>query len=72
MGRLVLDELNTHHALIRALGIGCDPVIVKGEKEQFLDWLSWGVESGAVNFPEEMGSIHWASMNLQDLFLPAQ
>ncbi len=64
-------ELNTHRALIPALGIGCDPVIVKGEKEQFLDWLSWGVESDAVNFPAEAGSIRWPSLNLQDLFLPA-
>ena len=67
-----LDELNTHHALISALGIGCDPVIVKGEKEQFLDWLSWAVESGAVNFPAETGSIRWPSLNLRDLFLPAR
>jgi hypothetical protein len=63
------DELNTHRALIHALGIGCDPVIVRGEKEQFLDWLSWGVESGALTFPAETGSIRWPSMNLQDLFL---
>ncbi len=35
------NELNVHRALMPALGIGCDPVIVKGEKEQFLDWLSW-------------------------------
>ncbi len=35
-------ELDAHHAIVHALGIGCDPVIVKGEKEQFLDWLSWG------------------------------
>ena len=65
------DELNTHQALIPALGIGCDPVIVKGEKAQFLDWLSWAVESGAVNFPAEPGSIRWPSLNLRDLFLPA-
>lgn len=63
-------ELDTHHAFVRALGIGCEPVIVKGEKEQFLDWLSWGVESGAINFPTEPGSIHWPTVNLQDLFLP--
>lgn len=65
------DELNTHRALTRAFGIGCDPVIVKGEKEQFLDWLSWGVESGAANFPAETGSIRWPSLNLRDLFFPA-
>ena len=62
-------ELSTHRALVHALGIGCDPVIVKGEKNQFLDWLSWGVESGSVNFPAETGSVRWPGLNLQDLFL---
>jgi len=61
-------ELNTHHALIPALGIGCDPVIVKGEKEQFLDWLSWGVESGAMPFPPRTGSIRWPGVGLEDIF----
>jgi len=62
-------ELKTHHALIPALGIGCSPVIIKGEKEQFLDWLSWGVESGAIAFPSEAGPIHWPSMSLQEIAL---
>ena len=64
------DELNTHRAITRALGIGCDPVIVKGEKEQFLDWLSWGVESGAIRFPADTGSVRWPSAKLQDIFRP--
>jgi len=64
-------ELETHQAIIRALGIGCAPVLVKGEKEQFLSWLSWGVESGAISLPSETGSIRWPSLTLQDLFLPA-
>lgn len=51
------DELKTHRALIHVLGIGCDPVSVKGDKTQFLDWLSWGVESGAIRFPAEAGAI---------------
>jgi hypothetical protein len=64
-------ELNTHHALIPALGIGCSPVIIKGKKQLFLDWLSWGVESGAITLPVETGPIHWPSLGLQDMFLPA-
>jgi hypothetical protein len=64
-------ELETHKAIIRALGIGCAPVLIKGEKEQFLDWLSWGVESGAVSLPAKTGSIRWPSLSLEDLFLPA-
>ena len=65
-------ELDTHHAIIQALGIGCNPVIVKGEKEQFLDWLSWGVESGSIRFPAETGSIRWPSMSLEDIFPHAE
>ncbi len=63
------EELKTHHAVIDALGIGCDPVIVKGTKEEFLDWLSWGVESGAIHFPTEPGPVHWPGKTLTDIFL---
>lgn len=63
-------ELDTHKAIIHGLGIGCAPVLIKGEKEQFLDWLSWGVESEAITFPAETGSIRWPSLRLTDIFLP--
>jgi hypothetical protein len=62
------SELNSHKAIVRALGIGCNPVLIKGEKEQFLDWLGWGVESEAIKFPAETGSISWPPVSLQDLF----
>jgi hypothetical protein len=65
------SELQTHHAIIPALGIGCAPVFVEGEKEQFLSWLSWGVESGAISLPAEAGSICWPALTLADLFLLA-
>jgi len=65
-------ELDTHHAIIQALGIGCNPVIVKGEKEQFLDWLSWGVESGAIPLPADTVSIRWPSVSLEDIFPQAE
>jgi hypothetical protein len=64
-------ELETHKAITRALGIGCRPVVIKGEKEQFLSWLSWGVESGAVSLPADTGSIRWPSLSLRDIFPPA-
>ena len=64
-------ELGTHRAIVPTLGIGCAPVLVKGEKEQFLSWLSWGVESGAVKLPAETGSVRWPSLSLHDIFLPA-
>jgi hypothetical protein len=63
-------ELDTHTSIIRGLGIGCAPVLIKGEKEQFLDWLSWGVESGAIRFPADPGSVRWPSVNLPNIFRP--
>lgn len=62
-------ELKAHRALVNALGIGCDPVIVKGTKEEFLDWLSWGVESGAIHFPSDSGPIHWPKRSLEEIFI---
>src|SRR5437762_1756826 len=61
-------ELKTHHCVMPALGIGCDPLIVKAEKEQFLDWLSWGVESDAIRFPVETGSVRWPLLSRKDIF----
>lgn len=61
------EELDTHHAIAPLLGVGCNPVIVKGEKERILDWLSWGVESEAVAFPVENGPIVWPNPDLKDV-----
>jgi hypothetical protein len=66
------DELETHKAIRRVLGIGCAPVLVKGEKEQLPSWLSWGVESGAIRFPVGTGAIRWPSLGLKGHFLPRQ
>src|SRR6266404_1737664 len=65
------DELETHHAITYVLGIGCNPVIVRGEKEHFLDWVSWGIESDAIRFPTETGSVHWPGLALKEIFWPA-
>lgn len=62
------DELNTHRSIRKVLGIGCNPVTIQGDKEQFLDWLSWGVESGAVQFPKETGPFRWPRMSLENIF----
>src|SRR5581483_4543170 len=62
-------ELKTHHAMSHILGIGCDPVMIKRTKEQFLDWLSWGVESETIRFPAATDSIRWPNVNLEEIFL---
>jgi len=66
------DELKTHRAIVPMLGIGCSPILIKGEKEQFLRWLNWGVESGALRFPSEAGPISCPAVNLEHIFLRAE
>jgi hypothetical protein len=66
------DELNAHRAIGRVLGVGCEPVVVKGEKEQFLDWLNWGIESDAISLPAQTGPIRWPNVSLKDIFLQAE
>lgn len=61
-------QLNRHNLLVPLLGIGCQPVLVKGNKEQFLGWLSDGVRAGHLPFPQQAGPIQWPSPNLGQLF----
>jgi hypothetical protein len=54
--------------VIDVLDIGCDPVMVNVTKQDFLDWLGWAVESEAIRFPLEAGSIRRPALNLEDIF----
>jgi hypothetical protein len=63
-------QLERHKAVIPALGIGCSPVLIKGNKEQFLSWLSDGLWSGSIQLPAETGPIRWPSLDLRRTFFP--
>jgi hypothetical protein len=63
-------QLERHEAVIPALGIGCNPVLIKGDKEQFLSWLSSGIASGAIDLPAESGPSRWPSLSWRNIFLP--
>lgn len=64
-------QLDKHKSLVPLLGIGCSPVLVKGNKEQFLSWVSDGVWGGDIHFPTESGPIHWPSFDLRQVLSPA-
>jgi hypothetical protein len=66
-----VGQLQKHKALVPLVGIGCNPALVKGNKEQFLSWLSDGVWGGDIQFPQESGPIYWPSFDLQQVLLPA-
>jgi hypothetical protein len=61
-------QLEKHRAITPVVGIGCQPVLVKGDKEQFLSWLSRGVQSGALSIPSDTNSIEWPRSSLAQIF----
>lgn len=61
-------QLESHKAFVPLLGIGCQPVLVKGNKHQFLSWLGKGVRCEALEFPPQTGKIQWAGSTLADIF----
>jgi hypothetical protein len=54
-----LRELKLKKAIHRLVGLGCSPVLVKGTKGAFLDWIGKGIRKGAIRFPEENGPVSW-------------
>lgn len=61
------QRLSVYQAIIPLLGIGCHPVLIKGKKEQFLPWLSEGIECGALPFPVTTGPVEWPKLALNQL-----
>jgi hypothetical protein len=65
-------QLESHKALVPLLGVGCQPVLIQGNKQQFLSWLGKGVQSGDIEFPSETGPIQWGGSKLADVFSLAE
>jgi hypothetical protein len=42
--------------------------LIKGNKQQFLSWLSKGVRSGQLEFPSKTGPIQWGGSTLAGIF----
>lgn len=58
-GPWFMKELNQRKAISRLLGLGCSPVLVKGNKQTFLKWISQGLRERLIRIPEENGAIWW-------------
>ncbi len=66
-----IRELNQRKAISPLLGLGCSPVLVKGNKHTFLKWISRALRNRLIRIPEENGSISWklqASLSDQSNF----
>ncbi len=56
-------ELDRRKAIIPLLGLGCSPVLVKGNKQTFLKWIGRGLRDHLIRIPEQSGSIPWKGTN---------
>lgn len=63
-------RLQEEKAIVKLLGVGCDPVVIHGERDKFLTWLGEGIVAGILEFPAENGPIHWPPLRLTDILTP--
>jgi hypothetical protein len=65
-------QLEADKAVLPLLGIGCDPVLIKGHKSKFLSWLCQGVSDGKLPFPQATGRVEWPRIGLREIFQPSR
>src|SRR6266436_4450961 len=54
-----MRELNQRKAIRPLLGLGCSPVLVKGNKQTFLAWIGRALKQRLIGMPKENGAVHW-------------
>jgi hypothetical protein len=54
-----MRELNQRKAIRPLLGLGCSPVLVKGNKQTFLGWIGKALKQRLIGMPKENGAVHW-------------
>ena len=54
-----MRELNQRKSLTPLVGLGCSPVLVKGNKQTFLKWIGRALRERLIRIPEENGSVSW-------------
>ncbi len=58
-----MRELNQRKAITPLLGLGCSPVLVRGNKQTFLKWIGRALRERLIRIPVENGSISWKLPN---------
>lgn len=66
----LMGELKRLKKIEPLRGIGCNPVLVKGPKGMFMNYISRGLRSGKLQFPESNGPVHWNRVSLSQLLTP--
>ena len=56
-----MRELRQRKAIEPLLGLGCSPVLIRGNKPTFLKWISKAIRERSIHIPNENGSPSWQS-----------
>ena len=59
------EKLQDNLVITQLYGLGCQPVLITGTKEEFLRWLSAGIQKGEIQLPARNGPAIWPSISLQ-------
>jgi hypothetical protein len=54
-----MRELERRKAIQPLLGLGCSPVLVKGNKDRFLGWIGKALKQRSICIPEGNGAVPW-------------
>lgn len=54
-----MKELNRRKAISPLSGLGCAPVLIRGNKQTFLKWISRGLKEHAIRIPKGNDIISW-------------
>jgi len=54
-----MRELERRKAIEPLLGLGCSPVVVKGNKARFLGWIGKALKQRTIVIPECVGTVRW-------------
>jgi len=59
------QKLHDNLAITQLYGLGCQPALLTGTKEEFLRWLSAGIRKGEIQLPARNGPAIWPSIPLK-------
>jgi hypothetical protein len=65
-GNVVLSEMRKDKLIRRLDGIGCDPAVVIGTREDFMKWMGQARSMNLLPFPEKNGPVVWSQYTIRD------
>ena len=54
-----MRELNERKSLTQLVGLGCSPVLIRGNKQTFRKWIGRALREHLIRIPEQNRSISW-------------